>query len=132
MSEENIAIIRRAVELYNEGGINNATGDPLFDDNVEFREPPEQPAPRVAKGREAVREMFGEFDSAWAEHKNEIEKIESIDDDRVLLLSIEHFKGRDGIEIDAPSTSVFTIRDGRIVKWQSFWDRESALKNLGI
>ena len=43
------------------------------------------------------------------------------------MLTIEHFRGRDGIEIDQPSGTIFTLRGGKIARMQSFWERENAL-----
>ena len=132
MSEENIEILRRAVEAFNERGIAGAVTDELFADDVEFHEPPEQPAPRSARGREEVRQLFGEFDAAWAEHKSEPEEFRALDDERVLVFSVERFKGRDGMAIDAPGGAIFTVRNGKIVEWQAFWDRQSALEAAGL
>jgi len=132
MSEENIEILRRAVEAFNEGGIAGAVTDELFADDVEFHEPPEQPAPRSARGREELRQLFGEFDAAWVEHKSEPEEFRALDDERVLVFSVERFRGRDGIAIDAPGAAIFTVRDGKIVEWQAFWDRRSALEAAGL
>ena len=132
MSQENVEILRRAAELFNERGIAGALTEELFADDVEFHEPPEQPAPRSARGREEVRELFGEFDAAWADHKSEPEEFRALDHERVLVLSIERFKGRDGIAIDAPAAAIFTCREGKIVDWQAFWDRQSALRAAGL
>ena len=131
MSEENVGIVRRAMQAFNEGGIGTETSLSFFDAAVVFEEPPEQPAPRVARGRDEVARMFGEFDAAWAEHRSELEEIRSLDPQRVLALSIEHFRGRDGIELDQPAGTIFTLRGGKIVRMQAFWDRESALRAVG-
>ncbi len=132
MSKENVEILRRAAELFNERGIAGALTEELFADDVEFHEPPEQPAPRSARGREEVRALFGEFDAAWADHKTKPEEFRALDDERVLVLSIERFKGRDGIAIDAPAAAIFTLREGKIVEWQAFWDRHGALEAAGL
>ena len=132
MSEENIQVIRRAAERVNERGIAGAVTDELFADEVEFHEPPEQPAPRSARGREEMRQLFGEFEAAWAEHKTEPEEFRALDGERVLVLSVERFKGRDGMAIDAPGAAIVTVRAGKIVEWQAFWDRQGALKAAGL
>jgi ketosteroid isomerase-like protein len=126
MSETNVEIIRRIVDLFNEGGIQAAA--PHFDPDVEFREPPEQPGPRVARGARETSEMFAAFDAAWEEHRSEPEEIRALGAEQVLLLSIEHFRGRDGIEVTHPAGSIFTLREGKVVLWQAYWDRETALK----
>jgi ketosteroid isomerase-like protein len=132
MSEENVEIVRRAIDVFNESGFDGFGTSELVADDIEFHEPPEQPAPRVAHGREGVRRMTKEFDSAWAEHKSEAEEIRALDADRVLLISVEHFKGRDGIDVEAPFAAIFTLRDAKIVRWQAFWDRQTALGAAGL
>jgi ketosteroid isomerase-like protein len=130
MSQENVEIVRRAVEAFNEGGL-EAAGE-LVADDLEFHEPPEQPAPRVARGRDEVLKMAGDFESAWAEHRTEPQEIRAVGDDKVLLLSVEHFRGRDGVEVSAPFGAVFTLRDAKIVRYQAFWDRQKALEAAGL
>ena len=125
-------VVRRAAEVFNERGIDGAVTAELFAEEVEFHEPPEQPAPRSARGREELRRLFGEFDAAWAEHQTEPQEFRALDDERVLVFSIERFRGRDGMAIDAPGAAIFTVRDGKIVEWQAFWDRQSALEAAGL
>ena len=132
MSEQNVEIVRRAVEEFNALGFDGIGVSDLVTDDVEFHEPPEQPAPRVARGREEVRELAGEFDAAWEEHQSELQEIRALDAHRVLLVSVERFKGRDGIEVEAPFAAVFTLRDGKISRWQAFWDRQKALEAAGL
>ena len=124
-------IVRRAVEAFNEVGLAESALR-FFDPGVVFEEPPEQPSPTVVEGRDAAIEIFRQFDEAWEEHRSEPEEVRLIDDERVLLLSVEHFKGRDGLEISQPGASIFTLRDGKIVRLQSFWERETALKAVGL
>jgi ketosteroid isomerase-like protein len=132
MSEENVEIVRRVVEAFNDGGIASEVTLSFFDAAAVFEEPPEQPAPGVAHGREEVSRMFTQFDDAWEEHHSRPDEIRKIDDERVLLLSLEHFRGRDGIEIDQPSGTLFTLRGGKIVRMQAFWDRATALEAAGL
>jgi uncharacterized protein len=132
MSEENVEIVRRAVQEFNERGFEGIGNTDLVTDDFQFHEPPEQPAPRVARGREEVRRFGREFDAAWESHRSEPQEIRALDDDRVLLLSVEHFKGRDGIEVDAPFAGIFTVRDGRLARWEAFWDTRKALEAAGL
>jgi ketosteroid isomerase-like protein len=131
MPQENVEIVRSAIEAFNEVGLAEAALT-FFDPGAVFEEPPEQPSPTVVEGRDAAIEIFRQFDEAWEEHRSEPEEIRVIDDDRVLLLSVEHFRGRDEIEISQPGGSIFTLRDGKIVRLQSFWERETALEAAGL
>jgi ketosteroid isomerase-like protein len=131
VSEENVSIIRRAVQEFNDRGFEGFGDSELITDDFEFHEPPEQPAPRVARGRMEARKLGIAFDAAWEEHRSEPHEIRAVGTDRVLLITTEHFKGRDGIEVEAPFAAVFTLRDGRICRWQAFWDRQKALAAAG-
>ncbi len=132
MSQENVEIVRRLVAAYNDGGFASKATLDFFDLDAVFEEPPEQPGPTVAKGRDAVARTFGRFDEAWDVHRSDPEEIRAIDAERVLLLSVEHFRGRDGIEIAQPSGTVFTLRSGKVVRMQAFWERRSALEAAGL
>jgi ketosteroid isomerase-like protein len=131
MGSANVEIVKKAAEAFNHGGLASEEAVALLHPEIVFEEPPEQPAPRVARGLDATLEMFGAFEEAWEKHSSTTEDIQTIDEERVLLLSVEHFRGRDGIEFDQPCGTIFTVRGGKIVRMQSFWDRETALKAAG-
>ncbi len=132
MSEENVNLVRRAVDEFNERGFEGIGDSDLITDDFEFHEPPEQPAPRVARGREEARRFGVEFDAAWRSHWSELHEIRVVDAERIFLATTEHFTGRDGIELETPFAAVFTVRDGRICRWQAFWDKQKALAAAGL
>jgi ketosteroid isomerase-like protein len=129
MSEENVEIVRRSVQAFNEGGLEAAAA--FAHPEIEFQEPPTQPAPRTARGQEATRETWTAFDEAWEEHKSEVKEVRKLNEDEVLLSSVEHFRGRDGMAIDAPCWTIYTFHRGKIVKLRPFWDRAQALEAAG-
>ncbi len=130
MSQENVEIVRRSVEAFNEGGL--AATVEFAHPEIEFQEPPTQPAPRTAQGQEAVIETWSSFDEAWEEHRSELKEVRELTEDEVLLSSVEHFRGRDGVEITAPCWTIYTFRDGKIIKLRPFWDRAQALEAAGL
>jgi ketosteroid isomerase-like protein len=132
MSEENVEIVRQLVEAFNEGGMGAEATLSFFAADAVFEEPPEQPGPRVAHGRESVGLMFTQFDEAREKHQSHPDEIRAIDDERVLLLSLEHLRGRDGIELDQSAWTIFTLRGGKIVRMQPFCDRVNALEAAGL
>jgi ketosteroid isomerase-like protein len=132
MPHDNEGTVRRMVAAFNEEGFSAEISLAFFAADAVFEEPPEQPAPRIVQGRDEVRRLFNQFDEAWESHHSEPEKILSIDDERVLLLSVERFRGRDGIEITQPSATIFTVRDGKVARMQAFWERARALDIAGL
>jgi ketosteroid isomerase-like protein len=131
MSERNVELIRLIIARFNEHGV-EGLGSEFLAEDVEFREPPEQPGARVAHGRDETIEYFAGFDEAWESHQSEPEEVRALDSERVLLLSVERFRGRDGVEVAQPSGSIFTLRQGKIVFWEAFWNRETALEAAGL
>ena len=121
MSQENVAIVLRSVDAFNEGGLEAAVQ--FAHPEIEFEEPPTQPAPRTVQGQAAAEETFASFEAAWEEHRTEIKEVRELTGDEVLLASVEHFRARDGMEISAPCWTIYTFRDGKIAKLRPFWDR---------
>ena len=126
MPPDNVETVRRLVEVYNERGI-EAAGAEFFAEDVEFHEPPEQPGARQTRGRESTIRIFSEFATTWEEHRSAPEEIRAVSPDEVLLLGVEHLRGRDGIEVTHDSASIFKLKDGKIVLWRGFWGREDAI-----
>jgi uncharacterized protein len=131
MSQENIEVIRKAAEVFNAEGP-EAAARRFFAEDVEFHDPPESPSPRVARGREEVGKQFNSFNEAWEKHRTDPKEIRAVGTDKVLLFSVEHFTGRDGIEVEAPAAALFTLRDGKIIRWEAFWDQQRALEAVGL
>jgi ketosteroid isomerase-like protein len=53
--------------------------------------------------------------------------------ERVLAWGVVHIRARgSGIETDIATASVFDFRDGKIVHWEDFGDKEKALKAVGL
>ena len=127
MSAENVEIIRKAAELFNAEGP-EAVSRRFFAEDVEFHDPPDSPSPRVARGREEVRRQFDAFNEAWEKHTTDPQEIRAVGTDKVLAVTVERFTGRDGIHVEAPAASVFTLRNGKVVRWEAFWDRQGALE----
>jgi ketosteroid isomerase-like protein len=130
MSQENVEIVRRSVAAFNEGGIEAVAQ--FAHPEIEFQEPPTQPAPRAARGVEETRETFTSFDEAWEEHQSEIKEIRELPGEEVLLSTVEHFRGRDGMELAAACWTVYTFREGKIIKLRPFWDRAQAFEAAGV
>ena len=116
-------------EALSEGGI-EATRELLAPD-VEFSEPPEQPGATTFYGREQVIEGYGRWSETWESQRSEIGRVVDMED-TVLVLTTEHLLGRDGIQVDQPCGTVFELRNGKIVRFASYWDQSTALEAVGL
>jgi ketosteroid isomerase-like protein len=106
---------------------------PFLAEDFEFHEPPEQPAPRVLRGHEEAREGWKAWADAWATQRSETEEVIELDDGRILALTTQHFRARDGLEVTQRNAAIFTLDgQGKISRWESFWERATALKAAGL
>ena len=131
MPEKNVQIIRRLVATYNESGFGAQATLAFFAESAVFEEPPEQPGATVVEGRDQVARTFGQFDEVWEEHRSNVEEVRVIDAERVLLLTVENFRGQEGMKVSQPSGwSSHSGRQGRANA--GLLEPESALKAAGL
>jgi len=88
---------------------------------------------RVSHGLAEMIHSFETVDSeAWEERRLEPTEFLHVDDLVVVLLH-EHRRGRgSGVELDADTAVIFTVRDGRIARMQGYMDQDAARKAAGL
>jgi ketosteroid isomerase-like protein len=136
MSEENVAIVRRLFELFD--GRDHERAFEYYDPEVEFDATafgevlPE--LARVYHGHDGVRTYWREWLFAWSDIAFELEDVVDAGDEVVGLVRNQRMWGRhSGIEIEMPPYAiVFTLREGKVVRWRSFPDQESGLAAAGV
>jgi ketosteroid isomerase-like protein len=72
-------------------------------------------------------EMRALFESSWIEIDEAIPV-----GDHVVVPHTTHARGRDGIEVKARTTWLFTIRDGKIERVCLYQERQEALEAAGL
>jgi ketosteroid isomerase-like protein len=130
MSEENIGIVRRLFEHWERGEWNE--GRDLFDDSCEvvfgtsaFPDPG-----AYLIGRDALRAWMN-FIEAFETFATEVDQIVEADG-RVVVLAWIRGRGRvSGADVDARVGAVFSLRDGKIVRYELI-DRQEALEAAGL
>ena len=64
-------------------------------------------------------------------HTSDPQEFIVVDDERILILSVETFRGQDGIELTQRGT-LSTFRNDKIVRMQCFWEQATALRAAGL
>jgi ketosteroid isomerase-like protein len=126
MAQENVEIVRGALEAYARGDLERALAD--TDADVVWN-PAEEPPMR---GLDEVRAYLQRWEGVWEELDTTPEEFTDAGDRVVVTI---HFRGRgrgSGVEVDARSHHVYTLRDGRTVRMDEFTDRADALKAAGL
>jgi ketosteroid isomerase-like protein len=133
MSQENVEVVRRLYESWNRGDYSAALDsiDPdiqvdVADDRVDFA--------GTYRGHAGAWEMMGSF---WGEFENPhawIEEAIPAGSHVVVAVRISGRGKRSGveIEIDMPLWQVWTLRDGKAVRWRIFRSKQEALEAAGL
>jgi len=102
------------------------------DPDIEWVEDPQRADSRVYHGHEGVRESFERWFEQWDEYGSEAEHFIERGED-VLVIAHERGRGRtSGARVSARSYWVFTIRGGKLARYQEFYDERAALKAVGL
>jgi len=129
MSQENAAVVQAVFEAWNARDM-EAVRD-ACDPEIIVRSPEGWPEPGPFFGQGAdmrAFEQLGEtFDSDWQELNSDLVHV----GDRVAVRTVWRGIGH-GPELKQESTSVFTVRKGRVFHIEFFSDHADALETLGL
>ncbi len=132
MSSENVEIVRRLNTAWARGEESAALElvDPEIEVEVvsagliEF--------PGTYRGHDGLRKMLAAFWDSFENPRVEIEECIPIGDEVVVAL---HFYARgktSGAEVDMRRGQVWTLRNGKAVRWRLFTTRREALEAVGL
>jgi ketosteroid isomerase-like protein len=104
----------------------------IADPEIEWVEAPNRVDGRTYRGHEGVRQAFHHWLDGFDEYSFELERI--IDyGDAVLVVAHEEGRGAaSGVPVSVRSYQVFTIRAGKVVRYQGFADEASAREGAGL
>jgi ketosteroid isomerase-like protein len=128
--DDNLDLLLRFAEAYSERDVDAI--QPFVHPEFEFHEPPEQPGAGVFKGWEDAREAHARWSENWLEQRGDVVGFDALPDGRVLVFTRERMLGRDGLRVEQDGAAIFTFRDGKILRWQVFWDPANARAAAGV
>jgi ketosteroid isomerase-like protein len=135
MSQENVEIVRRMLEL-NRSGPPEQTLDvvlSLTDPAVVFRSRITAVEGAEYRGHEGLRRYTADLTDSFREWRNEPEEIVEVSPDAVLVDNRFQGVGREsGMEVELRSAIVFVLADGKCVRCLSYPTRAEALEAAGL
>ena len=129
MSQENVEIIRAFIDAFNREDLEAAYKRLGSDFELDFSRAV-GPVSGVFK-LDQVRALLDEFFGVWEAVRFEVDEIVEAGD-LVVALWTGHVKGRDGIEAQARTAWVWTIRDGTVERVCFYQERQDALEAVGL
>ena len=131
MSQENVEVVQSVLAAFSRYEERSVLG--LLDPEVVFDATRRKVNPRVYIGMEGLRQILADRDEVWEVFRTEPR--EFIDaGDRVVVTGLWVGKGKgSGVEVQQPTVHVFTLHDGRVVRWElGHTNRSQALEAVGL
>jgi ketosteroid isomerase-like protein len=102
------------------------------DPEIEWIEDPQRADGRTYHGHEGVIDSWTQWLDGFEEHGGELEAVRDCGD-RVFATVREEGRGRvSGATVSARLYLVMTFRDGKILRYQEFYDEAAALEAAGL
>jgi GNAT superfamily N-acetyltransferase len=96
----------------------------------------DEPGTQRVTGVAAMTRTWREFLSVWENYRVQAHEYRALDEERVLVLLTAHGRGKtSGLEIARAtggprSANIFCVRDGKVIRLASYFNRERALSDL--
>ena len=129
MSQENVEVVKAVFDAWNAGDGDRLRD--LYDPNVVMQTVPDWPEPGPYVGREAVTGVFKGLRETWDSDAVEPNRGFIEVADHVLVRHTWRGLGR-GPDLNMATTLIFTLRRGRVIYHEFFWDHDEALKAVGL
>jgi ketosteroid isomerase-like protein len=127
---QNVDRLRRVIVEFNARDIEAwiAYHDPRVEFHTAFA-----PAGGVYHGHAGLRTFFRDLEDAWGDELR-LEPEAYFDlGEHTLVFSVLRGRGRhSGVELTRPATQLMRWRDGLVVYFKSYTNREDALRDLGV
>jgi ketosteroid isomerase-like protein len=133
MSQENVEIVRRLLELFDradyETGIETWAPDAILDWSASHG-----PFAGVYRGRAEIRAFRQQFTGTFDEVRlePELEGAVEVESDALVVETVGYFRGRDGIEVQARSAWLIRFRDHKVAELTLYQTKQEALEAVGL
>lgn len=125
MSEENVEVVRRIYEAWDR----ESSAAAFIAEDVEYVNPSYAVEPGTLRGRKSfgiVRDTYGDF-------KIDVEQVLDTDGDEVVVLAHYTASGTgSGVPVSGEQGYVWTVRDGKAVRFCWFQSHSEALSAAGL
>ena len=126
MAEANGEALQRGYQALNRGDLSGVLK--LLDPEIEWHEPEPSPDAGAHTGRDSFERFFRSWIDSFDGFRVEPEQVLERDD---KLIAVVHQSGRgraSGVEVDARLAHVWTVKNGRAIRWEAIANVEDALR----
>ena len=134
MSLENVEIVRRCFQAFEEDGFDAAAD--AFDPQVEFTRTGGGSDvlgyTTESRGIDGLRAALGAWTGEWTDVRVQPERFVEAGEQVLVLARHRGIGRRSGVPLDHLDAWVFSFHEGRISRWDAYWDPAEPMRSLGI
>ena len=130
MSQDNVEIVRRAIEAWNQRDLPTVKALWHSDAEVDWLRS-RSPFKGVYRGHGELEAFWDVFWSTWEDVQIEPHDFTEAGSE-VVLWNTAHMRGREGIEVSARTALVYTVENGQITYLRLFDELDEALEAVGL
>jgi ketosteroid isomerase-like protein len=132
MSQENVELVCRATEAYSRGDLDGFLQDWAPDAVLDWSNS-RGFDPGVVRGHREIRAFAERFLDAWEEVRVQLlGDPEEVEDGVLVVENVTYLRGGDGVETEARSAWLVTIRDGEQTSLTMYQTKREALEAVGL
>ncbi len=134
MSRENVEIARRLWGPLIAGG---ASGEAMgvtsaeWDPDVQYIEDPNWPGAGVYRG-EAIQARFADYLEVFGTTEMTLEDLVDVGDQVVSIFRTRGKSAQSGLPFEHEWAYVWRFRNGRVVEWRAYFEKDEALAAVGL
>jgi ketosteroid isomerase-like protein len=130
MSQENVEVVRRIYASWAPGS--SPAESNLLHPDIEWVNPSDALEPGTRAGIEAFSSITEELYDTIGDFRMDVERLIDAGGRVVVIATMRGRGGASGVEIERRHGSVWTIRDGKAVRFQWFYQPDEALEAVGL
>ncbi len=131
MPRENVEIVRRSVAAFNRGDLDGALEEWAPDAIWDWTNSRGFDA-GVFRGHDEIRAFWGRFLESFDAVRLEVDDLIEVEDGVLIHENVGYLRGRNGIETQARSAWLITIRDGKQTSLTLYQTKQEALEAAGL
>jgi uncharacterized protein len=121
ISDENVEVVSGVIDGW-------LRGDPsaleLISEDVVYVAPPAMLGGGTYRGHEGVLQWVVDWRQEWTDYEFEVIRVEDLGDQVVTIERNRAIGKRSGAHVDMETFSLWTLREGKVVRWQGYPSEE--------
>jgi ketosteroid isomerase-like protein len=130
MSEENVRVVRSFYDAWARDELPGPTD--LMDPQIEYVNPAEAVEPGTRRGVAAFSRAVEKVFDAWETWETEPEQFTAVGDQVAVVVRYRAHGRGSGVEVEGRESALWTLRDGKVVRYAWFHESTDALEAAGL